>query len=289
MNNAIKHNAQLKINQLKTLPSLPEASVKILEAVYDPDISIEQLAAVLALCPGLVARLLGLANSAYFGQSRQIKDLRTAVVQVLGLQLVKSLTVGIVLNVQIDTRQCQAFDTQSFWLHSLLTAVCAQKLAPLRSGDALCRSSVYTGGLLLHIGLLVIAYLFPKELNKLLVGQSLSYPALERLLKDELGVSHFQVGYMLLRKWRLPEVYQQILSHFEDRRFTGEVHPQIVILQASQQMCYLLMGDDLDVNAVLQTIADSYGLPIEALTSLFAELAENKENIQKLADVMTNG
>ena len=128
MNDEIRQSIQLKINRLKSLPALPEASVKILEAIQNPDISIEQLAEVLALSPGLVARLLGLANSAYFGQARQIKDLRTAIVQVLGLQLAKSLTVGIVLNVQIDANRCKGFDTHAFWMHSLLTAMAAQKL-----------------------------------------------------------------------------------------------------------------------------------------------------------------
>lgn len=141
MNADIGMAVQIQINKLKNLPALPEASVKILEAINDPEISIEKLANVLSLSPGLVARLLGLANSAYFGQTRPIKDLRTAIVQVLGLQLVKSLTVGIVLNVQIDTSQCKNFDSKSFWLHSLLTAMAAQKITRgkwwkfARSGD----------------------------------------------------------------------------------------------------------------------------------------------------------
>ena len=117
MNEKLNHALFLQINKLKNLPALPEASTRILDAINDPEIPIEQLAEVLSLSPSVVARLLGLANSAYFGQSRTISSLPTAIFQVLGLDLVKTLTLGIILNVQFDTRKCQSFDTKYFWMN----------------------------------------------------------------------------------------------------------------------------------------------------------------------------
>lgn len=290
MREDIKGSARLRINKLKSLPALPEASVKILEAINDPDISIEKLTEVLALSPGLVARLLGLANSAYFGQTRQIKDLRTAIVQVLGLQLVKSLTVGIVLNVQIDTRQCKCFDTNSFWMHSLLTAVAAQKLVAISERHhPVTGSVVYTGGLLLHIGLLVIAYLFPKEFDQVLAAKQKDYLELSHEVSLHLGLSQYQMGYMLLNKWQLPDVYQMILRRFEDANLTGNEAEQINILRVSQQICCMLldMGDEDDGR--LAQIAEQHLFSVDAITRVFGELVGKKDNIQKLADVMGHG
>ncbi len=163
-----KQSIQLQINKLKNLPDLPESSMRILAAINDPDISIDKLAEVLSISPGLVARLLGLANSAYFGQSRKINDLRTAIFQVLGLELVKSLSLGVVLNVHFDTRKCHAFNTEYFWMRSLLTAIAAQKLACHNKLQQFPPSTVYTCGLLLYIGMLVLGYLIPEKLDVIL-------------------------------------------------------------------------------------------------------------------------
>lgn len=158
----------LQINKLKNLPALPEVSLRILDAINNPEIPIEQLAKLLSMSPGIVARLLGLANAAYFRQSRQISDLSTAIYQVLGLDLVKSLTLGIVLNVQLDSGKCRAFDTEYFWMRSLLTAVTAQKIANVQNLKQFSPGTIYTSGLLLYIGVLVFAFLLPEKLNSIL-------------------------------------------------------------------------------------------------------------------------
>ena len=285
MNNSIKQSVLLQINNLKNLPALPEESIKILEAINDPDISMAKLADTLALSPGLVARLLGLANSAYFGQTRQITDLHTAIVQVLGLQLVKSLTVSIVLNAQLDSRHCKGFDTKSFWTHSLLTAIGAQKLASNQSAE-LPISTIYTSGLLLYIGLLVAAHLYPSEFDQILVEKQEDYLTLGEEISRHLGLSHYQMGYMLLNKWQLPLIYQMILHRFEDTTLTGDEAKLIQILRASQQIACLLLDEDTWNDDRLKPLAESLMLSIDVVSNIVNELVEKKEDIQNLADVM---
>jgi HD-like signal output (HDOD) protein len=217
MNANATRSINSQINRLKNLPALPEASVKILEAINDPDISIEKLVDVLSLSPALVARLLGLANSAYFSQHRTIDNLHTAIVQVLGLTLVKSLAVGVILNVQLNPSKCKNFDTQSFWQLSLMTAVIAQKLSAASPPSKIASATFYTGGLLLHIGILVVAFLFPDELDKILRQQPKNYAELGCDINQVLGLSHYEIGYMLLNKWQLPDVYQNLLHRFNQK------------------------------------------------------------------------
>lgn len=279
MNGNISQAVQLQINKLRNLPALPEASVSILQAINDPDIEIEQLVRVVSLSPGLVARLLGLANSAFFGQARPIDDLHTAIVRVLGLQLVKSLILGILLNVKLDPKACKNFDSQSFWMHSLLTAVAAQKLSQSHGWRDLSAANAYTGGLLLHIGLLVTAFLFPQELSGILDGQPKSYLQVADEIQSHFGQSHYQMGYMLLKKWGLPAIYQTMLLEFESDGGTSELNR---CLHASQRICYLM--DDPEVQeAGITAIAEQSGLPQEAVLKVFTVLLEHKNNIQKLA------
>lgn len=282
----VTNSLQSKINGLKNLPALPEASIRILDAVNDPDVEIEKLVEVLSLSPALVARFLGLANSAYFGQPRHIKDLRSAIIQVLGLRLVRSLAVGVVLNVQLDASKCKNFDTRYFWLHSLMTAVTAQKLAAGSRIEDISPATVYTSGLLLHIGLLVMAYLFPEELDEVLSTESKSYLAINEALSLQLGLSHYQIGYLLLNKWQLPDIYQDVLRRFDEVDWTGYSARLLSILRASQQICCALLEGHGKDDDQLELIADAAELSLELVRKVFYEIRDSQENIEKLARVL---
>ncbi|MDD2740340.1 MAG: HDOD domain-containing protein [Methylomonas lenta] len=287
MNANATRSINSQINGLKTLPALPEASVKILEAINDPDISIEKLVDVLSLSPALTARLLGLANSAYFSPQRTIDNLHTAIVQVLGLNLVKSLAMGIVFNVQLDPGKCKNFDTQSFWQLSLMTAVIAQKLSAASPSSEITSATFYTGGLLLHIGILVVAFLFPDELDRILRQQPKNYAELDREINQTLGLSHYEIGYMLLNRWQLPDVYQNLLHSFNQKNLSAEDVSLIYLLQASQAMSGLVLDGD-DVDAGLECIASHARLPLELTVKIFYQMIENKNDIQSLAIALGN-
>jgi len=282
MSASAQQSLDLQISKLKNLPALPETSVKILEVLNDPDIEIEQLVKVISLSPALVARLLGLANSAFFGQAQPIQDLHTAIVRVLGLQLVKSMTLGILLNVQLDTKSCPNFDSRRFWLHSLMTAIAAQKLANYCKWEAVSPATAYTGGLLLHIGFLVAAFTFPGELNAILAESPKSLSEVAADLAQHFGKSHYQMGYLLLKKWRLPAIYQAILRDYENSDsldVTPELH---ICLRTSQQICNLVLDDAFSVDS-MRGVAEKYSLPLDALLNVFTSLRDQQENVLKLA------
>ena len=279
-------SVQLQINQIKNLPALPEASVKILEAINDPDIDLRKLVNVISLSPGLVARLLGLSNSAFFGQMRQVDDLETAIVRVLGLQLVRSLTLGILLNVQLDPKQCRGFDSLSFWTHSLMTAVAAQKLTDCaNSWPSLSAANAYTNGLLLNIGLLVMAYIFPTELDEIVLKESKNFLQIENEIKDLIGLTHYQMGYLLLKKWRLPETYQTTLQHFDSGDLL-EAHSEMKrCMHVSQRICNFILDEAFEQDKISQIAAQEH-LQLDTVTTVCNALFQNRENIQKLASEM---
>lgn len=286
MNENLNQKIQLQINKLKNLPALPEASLRILDAINDPDISIDELAEVLSISPGLVARLLGLANSAYFGQTKQITDVRTAIFQVLGLEMVKSLSLGIVLNVQFDTGKCRAFNTEYFWMRSLLTAVAVQKLASENNVQQFSSATVYTSGLLLYIGMLVLGYLIPEELDEILQHCKINRSCAGDEVRLQLGESHYHLGYFLLQKWHLSPVYLAVLKHFEDPDFDGEEKSLIDLLKLGQRLSSMLLDDEAIEFEQLENFCDELSLSSSGLPRIIDELVESREAVQKLASIM---
>ena len=139
----------------------------------------------------------------------------------------------------------------------------------------------------MHIGLLAIVYLFPKDMDEVLASKQKDYLELSKAITGYFGISHYQLGYMLLSKWQLPDVYQMVLRHFEDIELTWDESEQLRLLHASQQICGLLLDEKIEEpEEKLLQIAEHSLLPIDDLTNVFYELSGKKEDIQKLADAI---
>lgn len=280
---------RLKLSKIKNLPPLPDGSVKIMNTVSDPDVSVDELVSVLLLSPSLTARLLGLANSAYFGYSGQITDLRKAIIQVLGLNLVKSLALSIVLNVKLDGAKCRSFDTLEHWKQALTTAVIAQKLS-IKCKDKFKfynPAIIYTSGLLLNIGIVATVFLFPDQMNEIFLRcQKTRQNVSEEILKT-IGLSHYKIGYLLMNKWKLPVVYQTALKEFGNREFIGDEKDLLTLLLISNGICAtIIKGRSVEINDY-QTDMQQINLKSDDLLSVISCVEESKHEIWELASIVS--
>ena len=277
----------LQIASIKALPPLPENSVKIMTAVNDPDVSVNELVEVISQSAVLTARLLGLANSAYFGRSGEIIDLRVAIIQVLGLNLVKSLSLSIVLNVELDTSKCQLFDAEYFWSHSLITAVIAQKLAQHLDDEMLTPNIVYTSGLLLNIGLTAAVYIMPEEINEVFSRVEKTESGVSNQMLSMVGMTHYDIGAMLLARWKLPETYQIVISKFRSTEFNGKERGLIKLLQLSHLIGSYVVNDKYEDLPEVMASIDTLSMPESLIESVVTEMASKNENIRGLAALIS--
>lgn len=279
-------NINIDIASIKNLPPLPETSVKIVTAINDPDISIEEIVKTLSLSPTLVARLLGLANSAYFGRSGQITDLRIAIIQILGLTLVKSLTLSIILNVELNTTKCKLFDASYFWNHSLVTALIAQKLATHIDDELMSPEIVYTSGLLLNIGLLAAVFLYPEKVNKVFAHSDRIKGGVSQQMQEIIGQTQYDIGGLLLEKWKLPVTFHTVVKKFRQKDFVGKEKQLIRLLELSHWVgYYIFLVDEIespDFSGFLQELS----LSKTQLDKVITETCDNKENLAELAQLI---
>ena len=147
----LRRIAQL-VEEIGEIPTLPNVIHAISEVVNDPDSSAADLAKVILADVGLSAKILKLANSAAFGFSREISDIKHAVA-LLGFRQTQELAMSIPVFENL-IKLCD-FDFQMFWNHSLRCA----KLSKLLSMGLTDRSvdSAFVGGLLHDIGQIVFA------------------------------------------------------------------------------------------------------------------------------------
>ena len=68
----IASEAKQQILMLKQLPPLSATAARLLESLSNDNFSLSTLSGIISQDPGITARILGVANSAYFGQTKPI-------------------------------------------------------------------------------------------------------------------------------------------------------------------------------------------------------------------------
>ena len=206
---------------LDELPQLHAAVHQLLGALSDDDIDRNRLADIIDRCPSLSAKLVGLANSAYFGRTSSIKGLSDAIF-VIGFRTVRSLATATALQAPFENNRCPAFQSGRFWLHAVLTAHVARELARNASPDlSLNPEEAYLAGLLHGIGLLALVHLFPDELNQILESEDRTAGSMSARILEKFGATHRSLGAALLKRWHLPDAFACATEHYADRDYKG--------------------------------------------------------------------
>ncbi len=206
---------------IAALPPLPATAQEILACFGDEFIDAVKVAEVVEGDPGICARLLGLANSAYFGLAEPVNCINEAISRVLGVDTVRSLVLAMAIQKTFSSQDCPAFDLEHFWTHSLLTAECCKRVvaADEQSSDV-DRDLAYSAGLCYNLGLMALVHLSPSRTNTVLtkLRNGSAQDRLAQYMIAEFDTDHRIMTAELTRTWSLPE---PMVAAFQYRAFPG--------------------------------------------------------------------
>jgi putative nucleotidyltransferase with HDIG domain len=206
----------LFIERAQRLPAAPTVVLKVLRLTREPETSADVVAELVQREPTLSARMLKLANSAFFGMRGRVETARRAVV-VLGFKTVASMAMVVwshTLSLSTKDRSLQAIYRQLF-KHGLAVAVLARDLAARVEPSA--QETAFQAGLLHDIGRVSLcAELGPRyweEVLGLSGGEGIDAELAERRW---LGFDHAEMGAALMLKWGLPSsLVDAVAAHHE--------------------------------------------------------------------------
>lgn len=188
------------------LPTLPDIVPRVSRLLDSPDCTGDAVARVVGKDPGLAARFVRLANSAYFPNVRPVADLRRAVVR-LGNNIIKHLitTLGVSKLYDVRNHPLARPHLVELWHHSTLVAslseVLARRLAHLEPEVAMLSGLVHRIGAL---PVIVWAERSPEVLR-------------DRARTAELvTILQREVGRAVLTSWRFAPAMVAVVDQCDD-------------------------------------------------------------------------
>lgn len=200
----------VKLESIKQIPMLPSTAAEALQLIDNPRTSAGALGRIIERDQALVARVLKIANSPFYGFPREISTIDLAIV-VLGFDAIKETILSLVIQgVFAHTRSSQ-LNIQEFWKYSIFCGAAARYLA--RKLGYRLAGEAFVAGLMHDIGVLIIAQSFPRELDTIRSEQRMRGFTLTEAEHHVLAATHCEIGGWLAERWNLPEQLINAISY----------------------------------------------------------------------------
>lgn len=187
--------------KLGDVPELPIAANEVLRMLNTEDNSANALAKVICQDQALAVRILRIANSSFYGLSRQVKTLQDAVV-ILGAKVLRNLVIAMSLK-----GLHHKFDAleRNLWEESVGYACGARFIA--QRNNNINAEEAFLAGLMCNIGELICNNRDTARYRALLEQEYDSDKSRDEIAFDLFGYSFAQSGAIILDQWNLaPEI-----------------------------------------------------------------------------------
>jgi len=276
----------LKLRILETvtdLPSMPETVIKAREIIADANSSFDELSTVLETDQAIAARILKIANSAYYGLKGTVSSIQHASV-VLGYKTLEELiTVAGTSNLLGRDLKGYEQDAGDLWQHSLAVAFGSKAIAA-RIESSLS-DDAFAAGLIHDAGKLALdPYLAERKemFREFMTRGDKSFLTAE---KEVLGFDHAEIAYELCRNWSVPDTLTRAVRYHHDPSLSDKDVLAYIVHVADA--IALMSGIGAGLDGMLYRIDDDalrfLGLRDEDIHEIMIEMVEA---VQKLTDEM---
>lgn len=215
------------VDRLSELPSLSQTHTQLLSLLENDVASISQITKLIQQDVSIAAKVMQLANSAFFGYNK-ISRLEGAI-KILGLTHIRLLVLASDIFLKIDAANDIAndIDISSVIRHSMNVGRLASQIArSLKLSLDDCESA-HVAGLLHDIGQLVLLNDMSSEMLQVVelafrTGKKVNVAEI-----DIFGCNHAEVGAYLLGMWMLPNSILETVA-FHHNPFVLPIRPSVI-------------------------------------------------------------
>jgi HD-like signal output (HDOD) protein len=284
-----KSELRRKIEQITNLPTLPEIVSHILQIVNDPETSAKEIARAVSQDPPLSAKILRLANSAFYGMPRSVTSINSAVV-LLGTKVIRTIVLSLtVFDMFPGDNHSSLFNRTAFWRHSTSCAFLCRFLAEQMDGVfPFYAEEAFCGGLLHDLGKIVMEQYLHEDFHRALGHAKAKGLPLYNAEIETLGYAHTDVAYWLTSNWDLPDsIHLPMVYHHTPLR-AHQNKNLVALCHFADHLCYKLkLALDADFMEPALETECLKELPIseEQIENASAMLAKELDRINLFCDI----
>jgi len=201
----------------------------IMAILCNPNVNAGEVVALVGKEPALYARVLRVANSSYYGQSRSITTIDRALV-LLGLDAVRGIAAAACLDRTVPRGGKYALiDMKALVQHSLATAAAAEAIARIK--HSALAPEAFIAGLLHNLGIIVQVHLDSPGIEAMIRERRSDATRDMRTLESERSiVGHEECVAVVFESWQLPESLVAATRHHHDPMAADEPHRELAAL-----------------------------------------------------------
>jgi HD-like signal output (HDOD) protein len=188
---------------LVELPPMPNIILKAREIMEDPGSSLKDLAGVIEHDQAIVARVLALANSAYYGLSGLVSSIQHASILLGQKTLGELITIAASSKLLSKPLKGYMLHPGDLWKHSLAVALASKIIAEKISAE--CLEDAFIAGLLHDAGKIILDPYVVERKKAFKKALENGQPKFIQAEKEILGFDHADVMSRAVRFWRYPE------------------------------------------------------------------------------------
>jgi HD-like signal output (HDOD) protein len=267
------------LRSLVELPPMPNIILKAREIMEDPGSSLKELAAVIEHDQAIVARVLALANSAYYGLSGLVSSIQHASI-LLGQRTLGEL-ITIAASSRLLSKRLGGYELNpgDLWKHSLAVALGSKIITRMINRDWI--EDAFIAGLLHDAGKIILDP-YVEERHAAFETHLKETPCnFFKAEKQILGFDHAEVMSRASRFWRYPEAQSMAIRYHHYPKHSGNNRLAYIVHLAdfAAKEAGFKSGNTASSSEIDPQILEYLGLENAQLEPIIAEIATSVETL----------
>jgi putative nucleotidyltransferase with HDIG domain len=222
------------VSNIDSLAPFRETSYHLVELVTDDSRAISEIADVIKSDANLVANVLRMANSAYYGLRQEVDSIDHAVAMMGSQHVLEIALLSMAAPIFQGNQDGYALKKGELWRHSIVSATFSRKIA-VKNGMSNA-DLVFTAALIKDVGKVILNRYMDqaaKAIDLLVYEHHIPFIKAE---KKVLGIDHAHLSALAFEKWNLPEKLVSIVRNH---------HVQEAPAVAPRETCTIFLGDTI--------------------------------------------
>jgi HD-like signal output (HDOD) protein len=252
---------------------LPHVAERLLKMANGGLTKAGELQDLIRTDPALTANILRRVNSSYFGLSRKVGDLPTAV-SLLGCREIRNIALTVFVSRMYDRpARYGTYNREALWRHCCAAATASRKIA--RVTNVVPPDEAYVAGLLHHLGTIIIDQHLRSHFCQV-IDQLDDLTPTYKVEREVLSFDQAQLAAYVVGRWHFPkQICDAIRYHAHPEDYTG-AHPELVnTVAVANYLCNRVGLTSLGVNNTPPPVEAAYakvGLTRFSLSVVWQEL-----------------